>query len=44
MAEEMADMNRKTDMTTERMFVGAFVNAYSSPVIDAKISLKARRT
>ena len=36
-------MNRKTDMTSERMFLGAFVNAYSRPVIEARISLMAMR-
>jgi hypothetical protein len=40
-AEEIADIKRNTDMTSERMFFGAFVNAYSSPVIEAKISLMA---
>ena len=34
-------MKRKTDMTSERIFFGALVNAYSRPVIDAKISLIA---
>jgi hypothetical protein len=43
MAEENAVMKRNTDMTSERMFFGAFVNAYSSPVIEAKISLMAIR-
>ena len=43
-AEEIADMKRKIDMTRERMFLGAFVKAYSSPVIEAKISLNAMRT
>jgi hypothetical protein len=43
MAEESADMKRKTDITSERMFFGAFVKAYSSPVIEAKISLSAMR-
>lgn len=40
-AEEMADMKRKTAITNERMLIGALVNAYSRPVIDAKISLNA---
>jgi hypothetical protein len=44
MALEMAVMKRKTDMTSERMFLGALVKAYSSPVMDAKISLNAMRT
>jgi hypothetical protein len=43
MAEEMADMNKNTDMTSERIFFGAFVNAYSRPVMEAKISLTAIR-
>ena len=42
-AEDSADMNKKMDMTRERMFLGAFVKAYSRPVIDAKISLRATR-
>ena len=44
MADENADMKRKTDMTSDRMFFGALVNAYSSPVIEAKISLIAIST
>jgi hypothetical protein len=36
-------MNRKTDMTSERMFLGAFVKAYSRPEMEAKISLRAIR-
>lgn len=40
----MAEAKRKTDMTSERMFFGAFVNAYSRPVMDARISLMAIRT
>lgn len=43
-AEEMALMKRKTDMTRERMFFGAFMKAYSRPVIDARISENAIRT
>jgi hypothetical protein len=43
-AEDIADINKNTDITRERMFFGAFVNAYSSPVMDAKISLTAIRT
>jgi hypothetical protein len=43
MAEEMADMKRKKDITSERMFLGALENAYSRPVIDAKISEMAIR-
>ena len=31
-------------MTNERMFFGALVNAYSSPVMEAKISLNAIKT
>jgi hypothetical protein len=41
MALARADVNRKTDITRERMFLGAFVKAYSRPVIEAKISLIA---
>lgn len=41
MALANADWKRKMDMTRERMFFGALVNAYSSPVIDAKISERA---
>jgi hypothetical protein len=37
-AEDRADMNRKTDMTSERIFLGALVKAYSRPVIEARIS------
>lgn len=44
MAAEAALMKRNTDMTKLRMFVGALVNAYSRPVIDAKISEKAMST
>jgi hypothetical protein len=43
-APPSADMNRKTDMTSDRIFFGAFVNAYSNPVIEAKISLRAIKT
>jgi hypothetical protein len=43
-AEERAFMKRKTDMTSERMFFGAFVNAYSRPVMDARISENAMST
>jgi len=43
MAEDSADMNKKMDMTRERIFLGAFVKAYSRPVMDAKISLIAMR-
>lgn len=43
-AEEIAEVKRKTAMTKERMLTGAFVKAYSKPVIDAKISLNAMRT
>jgi hypothetical protein len=44
MAEDRADWNRNTDITSDRMFLGAFVKAYSNPVIDAKISLRAIKT
>jgi hypothetical protein len=43
-AAEAALVKRKTDMTKLRMFVGALVNAYSRPVIDAKISENAMST
>lgn len=36
-------MKKKADITRDRMFLGAFVNAYSRPVIEAKISLMAMR-
>ena len=39
----MAFMKRKIDITRDRMFLGAFVNAYSRPVIEARISLIAMR-
>jgi len=39
----MADVKRKIDITRDRMFLGAFVNAYSRPVIEARISLIAIR-
>ena len=42
-AEDSAIINKKMDMMRERMFLGAFVKAYSRPVIDAKISLIATR-
>lgn len=37
-ALEIADMKRKTDITSERIFLGALVKAYSSPVMEARIS------
>lgn len=40
----MADMKKNTAITSDRMFFGALVNAYSSPVIEAKISLNATKT
>lgn len=42
-ADDTAEVKRKTAVTKDRMFFGAFVNAYSRPVIDARISLKAMR-
>jgi hypothetical protein len=36
-------MKRKTDMTRERMFLGALVKAYSRPVMEARISEMATR-
>lgn len=44
MALDKADMNKRTDITRERIFLGAFVKAYSKPVIDANISLNAMST
>jgi hypothetical protein len=43
-AAETALVNKNIDMTKLRIFVGALVNAYSRPVIDAKISDKAMST
>jgi hypothetical protein len=43
-AEEIAEVNRNTAMTSDFIFLGAFVNAYSRPVIDARISEIAMRT
>jgi hypothetical protein len=40
-AADAALINRNTDITKLRMFLGALVNAYSRPVIDARISEKA---
>lgn len=37
-------MKRLTDMTKDRMFFGALENAYSSVVMEAKISEMAMRT
>jgi hypothetical protein len=44
MAEETAEVNKNIAMTSDFMFLGAFVNAYSRPVIDARISENAMRT
>jgi hypothetical protein len=44
MAAETAEVNRNIAMTSDFMFLGAFVNAYSRPVIDARISENAMRT
>jgi hypothetical protein len=44
MAEETAVVNKNIAMTSDFMFLGAFVNAYSRPVIDARISENAMRT
>ena len=44
MAEEMAVVNRNIAMTSDLMFLGALVNAYSRPVMDAKISEIAMST
>jgi len=43
MAEEMAEVNRNIAMTSDFIFLGALVNAYSRPVMDAKISERAIR-
>jgi hypothetical protein len=43
MAEETAEVNRNIAMTSDLMFFGALVNAYSKPVIAAKISENAIR-
>lgn len=43
MALEIPEVKRNADMTRDFMFFGAFVNAYSRPVMDAKISEKAMR-
>lgn len=43
-ADEMADMNKKRAITSDFMFWGALVKAYSRPVIEAKISLNAMKT
>ena len=40
----MAVVNRNTAMTSDLMFLGALVNAYSRPVMDARISENAIRT
>ena len=40
----MAVVNRYTAMTSDLMFLGALVNAYSRPVMDARISENAMRT
>jgi hypothetical protein len=42
-AAETAVVNRYTDRTSDRIFLGAFVKAYSNPVIDVNISDKAMR-
>jgi len=43
MAAERADVKRNIAMTSERIFFGALVNAYSRPVMEARISLMAMR-
>lgn len=43
-ALEMAEVKRNMDITSDFMFFGAFVNAYSRPVIDAYISEAAMST
>ena len=44
MAAEKAWANQNMPVTTERIFFGALVKAYSRPVIEAAISEKAMRT
>jgi hypothetical protein len=43
-AEARADMNRNIAITRDLIFLGALVKAYSRPVMEAKISLKAIKT
>lgn len=43
-ADAMALVNRKIPITSDFIFLGAFVKAYSRPVIDAKISESAINT
>jgi hypothetical protein len=43
MADETAFVKRNIAMTSDFMFLGAFVNAYSRPVMDARISENAMR-
>jgi hypothetical protein len=43
MAEAKALVNRNSAMTSDLMFLGALVNAYSRPVMDARISESAMR-
>ena len=39
----MPYVRRKMDRISERMFLGAFVKAYSIPVVTTRISLNASR-
>jgi hypothetical protein len=43
MAAENAEVEKNIATTSDFMFLGAFVNAYSMPVIHAKISESAMR-
>jgi hypothetical protein len=43
MAEATAEVKRNNPITSDFIFLGALVNAYSRPVIDAKISERAMR-
>ena len=43
MADEKACVNQNMPVTKDRMFFGALENAYSSPVMLAKISENAMR-
>jgi hypothetical protein len=43
-ADAIAEVNKNTAMTMDLIFVGALVNAYSRPVMEAKISLSAIST
>lgn len=44
MADATALVNKKIPITSDFMFLGALVKAYSRPVMDAKISESAIKT